>query len=286
MTPLLNDSRKSRRTGHRPCTLPSPNNQMQAFAHLKNITVERCGVLNCGGPQLGATFEVDGDLSPLFPLLNGREAEARYYDSPKRIQFVFDGVLCTLFGHEIVAAAFHNDDEAHVFADKLLAYLNDLHKDRDTIEPDHTVIEFLSPMDIYRLLPKTNCRECGQESCLAFAALLSKGKISSANCPDFAVPVAQKAVYHIPDSCGNLSSTIELPLPQKQRRSSIPEGLLTKREVEVLKTLAHGASNHEIAESLFISPHTVKTHIAHIYDKLGVNDRAQAAVWAARHNIL
>lgn len=266
--------------------MTATDKQMEAFASLKNITVERCGVLNCGGPRLGATFEVDGDLNPLFPLVNGRVAEAQYYDAPKRIQFVFDGVLCTLFAHEIVAAAFHSEDEARTFADKLVAYLIDLYRERDTIEPDHTITTFFSPIDIYRLLPKTNCRECGQESCLAFAALLSKGKLSSTDCPGFALPVAQKAVYLVPDNCGNISSTIELPLSQKQHNSPVSEGLLTKREVEVLNALAHGASNIEIADSLFISPHTVKTHIAHIYDKLGVNDRAQAAVWAARHNML
>ena len=61
---------------------------------------------------------------------------------------------------------------------------------------------------------------------------------------------------------------------------------LSKRELEVLRLLSTGLSNREIAPVLFISESTIKTHVAHIIGKLGVSDRVQAAVWAARHGIL
>jgi DNA-binding NarL/FixJ family response regulator len=57
---------------------------------------------------------------------------------------------------------------------------------------------------------------------------------------------------------------------------------LTKREGEVLKQLALGLSNKEIAQALDISYETVKEHVQHILRKLGVADRTQAAVWAVR----
>lgn len=61
---------------------------------------------------------------------------------------------------------------------------------------------------------------------------------------------------------------------------------LTKRENEVLKQLALGLSNKEIAQALSISYETVKEHVQHILRKIGVSDRTQAAVWAVRKELV
>jgi len=61
---------------------------------------------------------------------------------------------------------------------------------------------------------------------------------------------------------------------------------LTDREQEVLRLLATGIPNRDIASVLFIAESTVKTHVEHIIGKLGVSDRVQAAVWAARHGLV
>lgn len=61
---------------------------------------------------------------------------------------------------------------------------------------------------------------------------------------------------------------------------------LTKRESEVLKQLAQGLSNKEIALALSISYETVKEHVQHILRKVGVSDRTQAAVWAVRKGLV
>jgi HD-GYP domain-containing protein (c-di-GMP phosphodiesterase class II) len=64
-----------------------------------------------------------------------------------------------------------------------------------------------------------------------------------------------------------------------------PAGL-TDREVEVLRLLARGMSNKEIAADLVISPKTVGAHLEHIYAKLGVSNRALASLFAARHGLI
>ncbi len=64
------------------------------------------------------------------------------------------------------------------------------------------------------------------------------------------------------------------------------EAPLTKRENEVLKQLAFGLSNKEIAQALGISYETAKEHVQHILRKIGVTDRTQAAVWAVRRGLV
>jgi HD-GYP domain-containing protein (c-di-GMP phosphodiesterase class II) len=69
------------------------------------------------------------------------------------------------------------------------------------------------------------------------------------------------------------------------RRREGPAGL-TQREVEVLKLLARGLSNKEIAERLVISPKTVGNHVEHIYGKIDASTRAAAGLFAMRHGLL
>lgn len=61
---------------------------------------------------------------------------------------------------------------------------------------------------------------------------------------------------------------------------------LTKRELDVLKNLAIGMYNKEIATNLEISERTVKNHVSNIFKKIGVSDRTQAAVFAIRNNLI
>ena len=61
---------------------------------------------------------------------------------------------------------------------------------------------------------------------------------------------------------------------------------LTRREVEVLKMIASGSSNKEIASTLSISERTVKNHVSNIFKKIDVSDRTQAAVFAIKNDII
>ena len=61
---------------------------------------------------------------------------------------------------------------------------------------------------------------------------------------------------------------------------------LTEREGEVLQQLAKGLTNKQIAEALHIGDETIKEHVQHIFRKIGVNDRTQAALWAIRKELV
>ena len=75
------------------------------------------------------------------------------------------------------------------------------------------------------------------------------------------------------------------PAPDQAGRAGPPPAGLTSREAEVLTLLASGLSNAEIAQRLFLSNATVKTHINRIFAKTGARDRAQAVRYAYQHGL-
>jgi DNA-binding NarL/FixJ family response regulator len=81
-----------------------------------------------------------------------------------------------------------------------------------------------------------------------------------------------------------LSPSVAGRLMGRMRRPS--DGTLSKREREVLALVADGTTNREAARRLFVSEATIKTHLLHIYDKLGVRDRAAAVGEAYKRGLL
>jgi DNA-binding NarL/FixJ family response regulator len=75
-------------------------------------------------------------------------------------------------------------------------------------------------------------------------------------------------------------------LSNQRIRADVLRAKLSPREIEVLALIAEGQDNGEIARLLFISPHTVKHHVRTICEKLGVQKRVEAAVWAARAGLV
>jgi non-specific serine/threonine protein kinase len=80
---------------------------------------------------------------------------------------------------------------------------------------------------------------------------------------------------------------VDFPDTSPQNRQPSPAELagLSRREVEVLRLIAAGRTDREIAESLFIARTTASDHVAHIRAKLGVATRAEAASWAVRNGL-
>jgi len=76
--------------------------------------------------------------------------------------------------------------------------------------------------------------------------------------------------------------------PEQLDEELTPAGqpILTHRELEILRPVANGASNADVAAALWITEQTVKFHLSNIYRKLGVANRTEAARWAQQHQVL
>ena len=101
--------------------------------------------------------------------------------------------------------------------------------------------------------------------------------------------IEKKAIFSIVEGENYIQPSLIPSLNSKMIEKNRDEGKiesLTKRELEVLKLLAVGMYNKEVAEKLNISERTVKNHVSNIFKKIEVTDRTQAAVFAIRNNLI
>jgi DNA-binding CsgD family transcriptional regulator/ArsR family metal-binding transcriptional regulator len=265
----------------------------------------------------GAKFQLGYDLSPLFPYINAVADHARFYEKPVYIKFVFEKRLCAFDSREGAFTPISDMAEALEFLPKLFDFLSDISRRSPDIVPSHKKFKPSSALDIYRLLPGSNCRICGYSTCMAFAAALSRQYTSIVNCPHLARPMEERVTYPVYDRYGNVVKTVSFDINAESlhQRISLNEAQiqdlqsrlasfekdrvanidvansalpapLTNREIEVLCLISHGFTNKEISADLQISEHTVKSHVVHIFNKIGVNDRAQASAWGAKHGVI
>jgi two-component system, NarL family, response regulator LiaR len=138
------------------------------------------------------------------------------------------------------------------------------------IMPDCKVIVLTSFLDDEKMYPVL---EAG-----AISYLL---KTSRANEIMAAIRAASKGQSILePQVASKLMNRFRQPKPQ-----SAPHEELTEREMEVLRLIAAGKSNQEVADDLFIGIKTVKFHVTNVLAKLGVEDRTQAAIYAFKHGL-
>lgn len=100
---------------------------------------------------------------------------------------------------------------------------------------------------------------------------------------DFAIPILQMCVAR-GDETGTAAHILGL-LGASTAQSGLPE-LLSNRELDVLRILASGVSNREIAKALFVGEETVKSHVARILRKLNAENRTQAVSIAQRLGLI
>lgn len=101
--------------------------------------------------------------------------------------------------------------------------------------------------------------------------------------------ILKKAIYSIYNGETFIQQDLTPMLKERlneKKNINVDDNELTKREIEVLKLLADGLFNKEIAYTLNISEKTVKNHVSNIFKKINVSDRTQAAVYAIKNNLV
>ena len=133
--------------------------------------------------SLHCIAHLNEDVTEVFPYLNTVFGGHQYLKDPPALTLKVHGKLITLHPREIAVNALKDEGEADKILEWLKQEINQTWLARDSIEPSFETSAQPRIFDILKLLPKTNCGECGQPTCMVFASLVAQGVKGAADCP-------------------------------------------------------------------------------------------------------
>ena len=122
------------------------------------------------------------DVSEVMPYLNTVHASGIYNRTLPSLTYTDGPKLITIFPEELYIGKMKNQTEAYKTLEQVKTWINAVYAQKDELEPTHRLKKRPSAVEVYALLPQENCRECGEKTCLAFAARLLMGQHSLAGC--------------------------------------------------------------------------------------------------------
>jgi ArsR family metal-binding transcriptional regulator len=126
---------------------------------------------------------LDQDVTEAIPYLNAVLGGFEYLNDPPAVTFKSHGKLITVHGDKIAVNALNDEAEAEKIVAWLKNEINEAWEKKEGIEPCYTGMPRPGIMEILKLLPRTNCRECGQPTCLVFATKVAEGAKGPDDCP-------------------------------------------------------------------------------------------------------
>jgi ArsR family metal-binding transcriptional regulator len=159
-------------------------------------------------PECNNSFEslhcfahLDDDISNALPFLNAVLGGDSYIKDPPSVTLRSQGKLIAVHARKIAINALRDEEEARHILEWLRKEINDAWEQRETIVPKYDGKSKPHLLDIFKLLPRTNCRECGQPTCMMFASLAVEGAKSSGDCPRIEGEKAKKLTEYLAQFC-------------------------------------------------------------------------------------
>ena len=148
--------------------------------YTKEIFNPKC---NPSFQSLHCIAHLDQDISGSLPYLNTVLGGFEYLRNPPAVTFRVYGKIITVHPKEIAVNALKDEEEADKILEWLKREINEAWERKDEIEPKYEGTPKPKLLQILRLLPSTNCRECGEPTCMVFAAKIVEGAKGPEDCP-------------------------------------------------------------------------------------------------------
>jgi ArsR family metal-binding transcriptional regulator len=141
-----------------------------------------------GAERYSAKAQLTADISEILPYLNATLRGAIYMPEAHALTWKKAGHNIAFHAYEIATSNVEDRGGAEKELRGIIDLVNRTWERRAEITPDHTTRQRPTPMAIYKLLPNTNCKQCGDPTCFSFALKLAASQKALADCPPLAAP--------------------------------------------------------------------------------------------------
>lgn len=133
--------------------------------------------------SLHCIAHLDQDVREALPYLNSVLGGFEYMKDPPAVTFRVHGKIITVHPREIAVNALRDEEEADKILEWLRREINEAWDKRAEIEPRYEGAPKPKILEILKLLPKTNCRQCGETTCMVFSTKVAEGVKGPEDCP-------------------------------------------------------------------------------------------------------
>lgn len=141
-----------------------------------------------GAERYSAIARLSVDISEVLPYLNATLRGAVYHRSANALTWKKGGHDIAFHAYEIATSNVEDRAAAEKELKGLIDLVNRTWERRAGIAPDYEIHQRPTPMAIYKLLPQTNCKQCGEPTCYTFAIKLAAAQVKLADCPPLFEP--------------------------------------------------------------------------------------------------
>ncbi|MDJ0780719.1 MAG: (Fe-S)-binding protein [Desulfosarcinaceae bacterium] len=152
---------------------------------------------NPGAMSVHCKAILEQDIAPVLPYLNASLGGFEYVREPPSVTFRSQGKLITVHRDKIMINALRDGAEARKIVEWLKREINTTWEQRASLTPSYEGLPRPSVMTILKALPKTNCRRCGEATCMVFAVRMAEGVKSVSDCPPLVGPAQQRLAEYM-----------------------------------------------------------------------------------------
>jgi len=138
---------------------------------------------NPSSQKVNALADLSEDISEVLPYLNTILKGLQYHPEDKFLTVKRKGHVITFWSRQIAVTKLEDEKEAREFIEELKEIVNETYANKDHLKPTYTSRPIPRPLDIFKLLPGKNCKECGEPTCMAFALRLINDEVEWKQCP-------------------------------------------------------------------------------------------------------